>query len=95
MIGLNVETNKSLMWKMEEMLPPFNSDVDRCLSRAKEIEHDDLINELDKEFKLPHLKELLVCYYGMQKGETNDKKKGELIALWDDKISSEERNATA
>ena len=78
---------------MEEMLPLLNSEVKKCANRAKEIEHNELIKEIDNEFKLPYLKELFVCYYGMKKGELNGKKKAELVALLADKVTSEDSNA--
>ena len=80
--------------KMEEMLPLLNSDVNKYTNRAKEIERDDLIKEIDKECKLPYLKELFMYYYGMKKGELNGKKKAELVALLADKVTSEDDNTT-
>ena len=81
--------------KMEEMLPLLNSDVNKHTNRSKEIEHNDLIKEIDKEFKLPYLKELFMYYYyGMKKGELNGKKKAELVTLLADKVTSEDSNTT-
>ena len=80
--------------KMEEMLPLLNSDVNKYTNRAKEIERVDLIKEIDKECKLPYLKELFMYYYGMKKGELNGKKKAELVALLADKVTSEDDNTT-
>ena len=46
--------------KMEEMLPLLNSDVNKYKIRAKEIERDDLVREIEKEYKLQYLKELFM-----------------------------------
>ena len=55
-----------------------------------------IIKEIDKEFKLPYLKELFVYYYrGMKKGEINGKKtKADLVTLLADKVTSEDSNTT-
>ena len=79
---------------MEEMLPLLNSDVNKYKIRAKEIERDDLVREIEKEYKLQYLKELFMYYYGMKKGELNGKKKAELVALLVDKVTSENNNTT-
>ena len=82
---------------MEEIRQLLNLDVNKYTNRAKEIEQDYLIKEIDKEFKLPYLKELVMYYYSMKnKGEelVHGKKKAEFIALLADKVMSEDMNTT-
>ena len=74
--------------KKEEMLPLVHSDTNKHANRAKEVECNELIKEIEKELKLPYLKQLLVCCYGMKKGEVSRKNKAELVVLLADKVKS-------
>jgi len=80
--------------KMEEILPLLNSDVNKFTNRGKEIERAELIREIEKELKLPYLKEIFMYYYGMKKGEVNGEKKADLVTLLVDKVTAEDNDIT-
>ena len=55
-----------------------------------------IVAEMNKEYKVPFLKELMYYFYGKEKGVANSMKKPELIELFADNVTSfTEGNSTS
>ena len=57
-------------------------------SKSKTTEQAKLISEIQKELKVPYLREIFIYYYDMPKHEIKDLQKNELLALFSDKVKS-------
>ena len=72
----------------EELLPLHTAHALRYTVRAQQITRAVLVSDINKEYKVPFLKELMYFYYGMEKGVTNSMKKPEIIELFADNVNS-------
>ena len=61
-------------------------DENRQKNRATEVKCNELVKEVEKKMKLPHLKELLIYYYGMKKGKKVVRKKKEIVTSLSTKV---------
>ena len=82
------EADKKIRKKKEEILPALTANVLKYANRAKEVDQDTLMKEINKEFKKAFLVDILVYYYGMKKGDANSKSKLEVVTLMAEKIIS-------
>ena len=57
-------------------------------SKAKTTEQADLIYVIQKELKVPYLREIFIYYYDMPKHDIKDLRKNELVALFSDRVTS-------
>ena len=57
--------------KKEEILPALAANVLKYANRAKEVDQDTLMKEMNKEFKKAFLIDIFVYYYGMKKGDAS------------------------
>ena len=57
--------------KKEEILPALTANVLKYANRAKEVDQDTLMKEMNEEFKKTFLVDILVYYYGMKKGDAS------------------------
>ena len=56
-------------------------------SKYKTAEQADLISVIQKELKVPYLREIFIYYFNMPKHEIKDLRKNELVALFSDKVT--------
>ena len=71
-----------------ELLPLHTAHALRYKDRAEQITHDILIAKINKEYKVPFLKELMYYFYGMKKGVAVSMKNPELVELFVDNVTS-------
>ena len=65
------EADKKIRKKKEEILPALTANVLKYANRAKEVDQDTLMKEMNEEFKKTFLVDILVYYYGMKKGDAS------------------------
>ena len=69
-------------------LPLHNEHASKYKDRAEQITRAVLVSDMNKEYKVPFLKELMYYFYGMEKGVTSSIKNLELIELFVDNMTS-------
>ena len=67
--------------KREEILPVLTANVLKYTNRAKEVDQETIMKEMNKEFKKPFVVNIFVYYYAMKKGDASSKSKLQLITL--------------
>jgi len=78
--------------KREEILPVLTANVLKYMNRAKEVDQETIMKEMNKEYKKAFLVDILVYYYAMKKGDASSKSKLELITLMAEKLISGDNN---
>ena len=71
-----------------EFLPLHTAHALKYKDRADHITRAILVAEMNKEYKVPFLKELMYYFYGMKKGAANSMKKPKLIEVFADNVTS-------
>ena len=74
--------------KKSELLHLLTTTVLEYTSKSKTTEQAELISAIQKELKVPYLREIFIYYYNMPKHEIKDLRKNEHIALFSDKVTS-------
>ena len=68
--------------KKSELLSLLTTTVLEYTSKAKTTEQAYIISVIQKELKVPYLREIFIYYYNMPKHEIKDLRKNELVALF-------------
>ena len=71
-----------------EFLPLHTAHALKYKYRSEQITRSVIIADINKEYKVPLLKELMYYFYGIEKGVANIMKDPELIGLFSDNVTS-------
>ena len=71
-----------------ELIPLHTVHALKYKDRSYQITRTVIFSEMNKDYKVPFLKELMYYFYGMEKGVAKSMKKPELIELFAENVTS-------